>query len=198
MGDKKQRIERKKSLNLFDNGANLFEISKDTKTNSNIQGSPIKPAVERTYSNDCGPRNAINVIKRFATKDQKDSGENDESYDEFLEQYIAASRDLCIPAKKHHQYLHNLFRGESLWLYNAYAVGRAADFPEALRIVKEQLNLLSKQQHVKAELSKLSYATFVKNVDGNKRKALRNLQSRIEKRIPLKKNDENIVSWIRS
>ena len=198
MGDKKQRIERKKSLNLFDNGANLFEISKDTKTNSNIQGSPIKPAVERTYSNDCGPRNAINVIKRFATKDQKDSGENDESYDEFLEQYIAASRDLCIPAKKRHQYLHNLFRGESLWLYNAYAVGRAADFPEALRIVKEQLNLLSKQQHVKAELSKLSYATFVKNVDGNKRKALRNLQSRIEKRIPLKKNDENIVSWIRS
>ncbi len=46
--------------------------------------------------------------------------------------------------------------------------------------MKEQFNSSSKQQQVKAELSKVSYATFVKNKGGNKRRALRNLQSQIE------------------
>ena len=159
-----------------DNESRLLEVSKDAQLNSNIQGSLIKPAVERTSSNDHGPRNAIYVSKRFATKDQKGNGADDVCYDEFVNQYIAASRDLCIPAKERHQYLHNLFRGEALRFYNANVEGKAADFPEALRIMTEQLNSSSRQQQVKAELSKLSFAIFVKNLDGNKKKALRNLQ----------------------
>ncbi len=51
--------------------------------------------------------------------------------------------------------------------------------------MREQFNLSRKQQQVKAELSKPSDATFLKILDGNKRNALRNLQSQIEKHIPL-------------
>ncbi len=56
------------------------------KSKSIIQGTPIKPAVDRTYSNDHGLRNAINVSKHFATKDLKYSGADDESYHEFIDQ----------------------------------------------------------------------------------------------------------------
>ncbi len=76
-----------------DNQSRLLKVPKDAQPNSNIQGSPIKTALERTSSNDHGPCNAINVSKRFATKDQKYSGADDESYDEFVDQYIAASRN---------------------------------------------------------------------------------------------------------
>ncbi len=162
-----------------------MELQKDAQPNSYIQGSPIKPGAERASSDDHGPRNAINVSKRFVTKYQQYSGTDDESYDEFVEHYIAASRDLCIPAKERHQYLHNIFPCEAFRFYNANVEGKDADFSEALRIMNEQFNSSSKQQQFKAEMSKLSYATFVKNVDGNKRKALRNLQSQIGKRIPL-------------
>ncbi len=154
-----------------ENESRLLEVPKGAQLNSNIQGSLIKPAVERTSSNDHSPRNAINVSKRFATKDQKDNGADDDSYDEFVDQYIAASRDLCIPARERHQYLQNLFRGEALQFYNSNVEGKAADFPEAIRIMKKQFNSSSRQQQVMAELSKLSYAIFVKILDRNKRKA---------------------------
>ena len=123
-----------------DNESRILEAPKDAQPSSNIQGSSIKPAVERTSSNGHGLRNAINASKCFATKNQKYSGAEDESYDKFVDQYIAASRDLCIPVKERHQYLHNLFRGEALRFYNANVEGRAADFLEALRIMKEQFN----------------------------------------------------------
>ena len=66
---------------LQDNESNLPEVPKDAKPNSSTLGSPIKSAVERTYCNDRGPRNAINVSRSFATWDQKYSGAYDESYE---------------------------------------------------------------------------------------------------------------------
>ncbi len=121
----------------------------------------------------------------FSSKDRKYNGNDGESYDEFVDQYLAASRDLWLSPAKRLEYIHNFFHGEALRFYNANIVGRAHEFSEALQMGKEQFNSASKQQQVNAELSKLSYGKYLGKTGGEKRKAFKNLKNHIEKRIPL-------------
>lgn len=88
----------------------------------------------------------MNILEMFSHKDSKRSGSDEESYDEFVEQYFAASRVLCLTTSERHQYLHNFFRDKTLYFQKANANGRARDFSRALRTMKEQFNLMSKKK----------------------------------------------------
>ncbi len=92
----------------------------------------------RSHSNDTcsSARNAMHIAKLFFSKDRKYNGNDDESYDKFVDQYLAASRDLCFYPSERLQYLHNLFHGEALRFYNANVVGRARLFSEALQMMR--------------------------------------------------------------
>ena len=103
----------------------------------------------------------MRIANLFYSKDRKYNGKDDESYDEFIDQYLAAFRDLCLSPSDRQQYLHNLFYSAALRFYNANIVGRARQFFEGLQMMKEQCNSASKQQQVKAELSKISYDNFL-------------------------------------
>ena len=64
-------------------------------------------------------------------------------------------------------------------------VGRARQFSETHQMMKEQFSSASKQQKVKAELSKLSYDNFLGKTSVDKRKSFKQRKEHIEKRIPL-------------
>ena len=55
----------------------------------------------------------MQLAKLFSTKYREYSRRDDESYDEFVEQYHNASRDLSLSSSERLQYLHNLFLGRS-------------------------------------------------------------------------------------
>ncbi len=67
-------------------------------------------------SNDSGSmdRNAIHIAKLFSPKEKKYSGNDDEGYEEFVDQYLVASQDLCLSSLERLQFLHILFQGEAL------------------------------------------------------------------------------------
>ena len=137
----------------------------------------------RSRSNDTcrSARNALHIGKIFSWKYRKYNGNDDE----FVDLCLAACRDLCFATSERLQYLHNLFHGEALRFYNGNVVGRAHQFPEALQLMKEQLNSASKQQQVKEKLSEFSYVNFFGRTGGNKRKAVKELKDHIGKRISL-------------
>ncbi len=56
----------------------------------------------------------MNTAELFSQKDRKYSGNDDEGYEEFVDQYLAASRDLSLSPYERLQFLHNLFYGEAL------------------------------------------------------------------------------------
>ncbi len=118
-----------------------------------------------TYSS---ARNAMHISKLFSSKDRKYNGSDDEKYDEFVEQYLAASLELCLSPSERLQYLHNLFHGEALRFYNANVVGCARLFSEALQMMKKQFNSASKQQQVTTDIPKLSNDNFLGKTGGDK------------------------------
>ncbi len=127
----------------------------------------------------------MHTAKLFSSKDRKYNGSDDENYDEFFDQYLAVSSDVCLSPSERLQYLDQLFHSEALRYYNANIVGRSRQFYEALQMMTERFNSASKQQQVKAELSTLSYDNFLGKTGGDKRKAFEELKNHIEKRIPL-------------
>ena len=78
----------------------------------------------------------MHIAKLFSSKDRNYNGNDDESYDEFVDQYLAVSRELCLSPSERLHYLHNFFHGEALRFYNANVVGRARLFSEALQMMR--------------------------------------------------------------
>ena len=105
----------------------------------------VQPEQYSNRDQSSGTRNAVRVNKRFSNKDQKYSGADDEIFGEFIEQYMAASRDLLLSNDERLKYLHNLFREEALRFYNANANGRASNFSQALSMMKEQFHSMGEQ-----------------------------------------------------
>ncbi len=140
----------------------------------------------RSGGNDASStaRNAIHIAKLFSSEDRNYSDNDDEGYEEFVDQYLAASRDLSLSPFERLQFLHNLFYGEALRFYNSNVAGRAREFPEALLMMKDQFKSASKQQ-VKAELSELSCSKFLGRSGGDERKAFKELKNHIERRLLL-------------
>ncbi len=102
------------------------------------------------------PRNALNILKRFRRKDQKYSGGDDECIYEFLDQYDAVSRDLCLCDIEKRQYFHNLFRGEALRFYNANAATSSTNYYQAIYIMKHQLNRAASNSKSKQDYPNVS------------------------------------------
>ncbi len=67
-------------------------LSYDAKDHQNINAPTRANHGEQSIASN--PRNALNISKRFGSKDQKYSGGDDECIDEFLDQYDAVSHDL--------------------------------------------------------------------------------------------------------
>ncbi len=100
-------------------------LSYDAKDHQNINAPTRANHAEQFISSN--PGNALNISKRFGSKDQKYSGGDDECIYEFLDQYDAVSRDLCLYDIEKRQYRHNLFRGEALRFYNADAAASSTN-----------------------------------------------------------------------
>ncbi len=88
----------------------------------------------------------MHFAKLFSSKDRKYNVNDDECYDEFVDQYLSASSDLCLSLSERLLYLHNLSHGNALRFNYANVIGRIRQFSEALQMVKEQFNSASKQQ----------------------------------------------------
>ncbi len=58
--------------------------------------------------------NAMHFTKPFFWKDRKCNGNDNESYDEFVDQYLAALCDLCLSPSERLQNFQNLFHREAL------------------------------------------------------------------------------------
>lgn len=50
----------------------------------------------------------MDISKSFSHKDKKYSGADDESYDEYIYQYLATTRDFCMSSAKYLQYFQYL------------------------------------------------------------------------------------------
>ncbi len=127
----------------------------------------------------------MHVTKLFSAKYMKYIEHNDEGYEEFVVQYLAAWRDLHFSSSERLQFLHNLFDGEALRFYNANVAGRVRELTEALQLVKEQFKSASKQQQVEAELSKLSFSNFVGKAGGKEEVGVQGAQKSHSETSPI-------------
>ncbi len=122
--------------------------TKENKANDTTNVTRI-----RSHAQSGSTRNAMHIAKLFYTKEGKYSGSDDDSYEEYIDKFIAVSRALGLAQGERLQFSHNLFCGEALLFYNASVNGRAGYFPEALKMIKEQFNSPTKQQQVEAEVT---------------------------------------------
>lgn len=127
---------------------------------------------------------AASISKRFSYKDQQFSGSEDEDFQEFVDKYLDMCNDLEVSPRDKNRFIHNLFRGEALRVYNARVRGQTEVLGEALQIMRNHFNPPSKQNNIKADLLSLRFQSFLVKADGNRRLALKSLVSYIEKWHP--------------
>lgn len=95
------------------------------------------------YIGDYSTTNAVSIGKRFGHKEKKYSWSDDENLKDFIDQYYDVCRDLRIPNRDAHQFMHNLFRDQALRFYHANVAGKTRDIQHAVRIMQDHFNSLS-------------------------------------------------------
>ncbi len=128
-------------------------------------------------SSEC---NSMQIAKLISSKCRKYNGDDEKSCDEFVDQYLAASCDICLPPSPRQKYLYNRFHVEALRFYDANIPGRARQFSEVLQMMKEKINSASNQQKFRPELPELFYVNFLGRTGGDKRKVFKEQKNHIE------------------
>ncbi len=143
-------------------------------------------------SNDSSrmPRRAVHIEKLFSSNERKYSGSYDEWNVEFVDRYLAVSIDLLLSPSERLEFIHNIFHGEALRLYNGNVIGRAPDFPESMQMMKDQFNYASKQQQVNADLSSYYIAAYWEDPELRRRSHSRNWEPYRKASIALPHNLE--------
>ena len=126
------------------------------------QRQPNQQSAERSSSNN---HDTINF--RFKNSESKYSGNDEEHLQDYIDSHLTTAEDYKLSPAEKLQFLHNIFRGDTLRFYNAHVKHRATSFGEAVSIIYGHFNSPNVQQRIKADLSTVRLSGFSKKMGSN-------------------------------
>jgi len=104
---------------------------------------------------------AHKIAMRFKEQKQKFSGALGEFFNDFVSDYLQASRDYDLSPKQKLQFMHNLFTGDAKRFYYHRVDGYATGFSQAVEMIEREYNSVVRKDRCKNYLSTLRLAKFV-------------------------------------
>lgn len=154
----------------------------DTETNPPSKSTPANIPFTSVPHNKA----AHNVAMRLKDRENKFSGSLEESWMEYVDEYMQICRDYNLSQSQKLQYLHNVLHGDAKRYYLDTVDNYATTFQQAIDMIKVEYNSPVRQARVKNYLNSLRITNFLnegKNIDVSLAKVYRMI-TRMSRRCP--------------
>lgn len=106
-------------------------------------------------------RLSFNISQRYRDIATRFSGEPDQVWSEFVQDYLLMARDNHLSVEQRYQYLHYVLAGDAKRFYLNTVQGHATTFTEAVAMIEAEYNSTAKQMQVKNTLSNHKLSSMV-------------------------------------
>lgn len=138
-------------------GSVSAEGAADTSVGSGAAGTASTAyAVSTPYD-----RLSYNISQRYRDAASKFSGEPDQVWPEFVQDYLLMARDNHLSVEQRYQYLHYVLAGDAKRFYLNTVQGHDTSFTEAVAMIEAEYNSAAKQMQVKNTLSNHKLSAMV-------------------------------------